>query len=313
MPRVLTRPIAPTTPFRCPVVIVCVGSKGGSLKTAGSAALAYTYAERGYATVLGDLDPQGSLSLRSGQPRAADPYEAAPHPLTYTVRGGTYVPAGTVHLYAGGRVMDGATTEEVERHLQRILRGGEAGPPDVVILDTPPALGPITITAMRHASVVIVPSEATREGVDGVHDVVALHRRLGLQTPLRVLLTRVHGSNQELTDWVCEELAELARGDVDVGRVELGERAAPAELLLRARIPYTIAGIRSAVFELPVTATARADASSTAWRRAATEIVGDVLGLQMRSRRVPVRVKQSSGAAAPAGEPAARAMAGSAA
>jgi chromosome partitioning protein len=278
-----------------PIVVVMVGSKGGTLKTAGTCALGHVFAERGYHSVLVDLDPQGSLTLRSGHARESDPFSAAPRRISYAVPGGadtSKTPAGTVHLYGGGRVMDGANTDEIELHLQRILSGEETGRPDVVIIDTPPALGPLTITAMRHASIVIVPSEATREGVDGVQDVVELHESLRLGMPLRVLLTRVHGSSVDLTEWACRELSGLVADDA-------AAQAGAHELLLNTRIPFSLAGKKSSVFGLPVTATARRDASSTGWRRAATEIVRNVLGLQMRERRVPVRDTQSSGAGDP--------------
>jgi cellulose biosynthesis protein BcsQ len=297
-----------------PIVIVFVGAKGGTLKSSGAATLSHVYAERGYRVASVDLDPQGSLTLRSGQGRVADPLGAPPVDLRYWIHsdlngvsgggppdgdvtdvhedGRVALPlAGSVDLYRGGRSLDGVSADAIDALLRRVIEGPGDGTEraeryDFVVIDTPPALGPITVTAMRHATLIVCPSDATREGVDGITDVIALRQQLGRGTPLHVLLTRVHGLTAELAAWAraeiagleAEEYPPLVSGDGVAG-------AGPAPLKLAAEIPFTRAAAMSAVYELPVTVSARSDASAAAWRAVATEVVRDVLALPVRTRR----------------------------
>ena len=274
------------------IVIALVGSKGGSTKTSATATLTHVYAERGYHCVMVDLDPQGTLTLRCGERRVANPLVEPPVTIEYVVPGAgeddgvsLVVPvSGTVTLYRGGRSLDGASAEAIDAYLRRILDECASQPSGdgvsrFVIIDTPPALGPLTLTAMRHASVIIVPSEATREGVDSVVDVLALHRHLGIAAPVRVLFSRLLGLTRELAAWARQEIHQIEARQHD-------HAGGQPTLKLKAEIPFTRAGGFAAAFEVPVTVSARADRSSVAWRAVATEIVRDVLHRPIRQRRV---------------------------
>src|SRR5689334_9413049 len=66
-------------------VVAVVGSKGGTLKSVTVAALAHVLAEAGFDVVVGDLEPQGSLTLRCGHARLSRPVGMHPVVLQYVL------------------------------------------------------------------------------------------------------------------------------------------------------------------------------------------------------------------------------------
>jgi len=156
-------------------VIAVTNFKGGSAKTTTAAHLAQKLALDGFRVLAIDLDPQASLSALHGvQPeldlsQGGTLYDAIryddPRPLSEVIRR-TYV-AGLDLIPGNLELM------EFEHDTPRILaRGGAAGAPfftrigealgqverdyDLVILDCPPQLGFLTLSALSAATAVLV-------------------------------------------------------------------------------------------------------------------------------------------------------------
>ncbi|MHC2109241.1 plasmid partitioning protein RepA [Methylobacterium sp. CM6246] len=156
-------------------VITVMNFKGGSGKTTTSAHLAQYLALHGYRVLAVDLDPQASLSALFGhQPEThvgpgdtlygAIRYED-PKPIAEIVRG-TYIP--DLHLVPGNLEL-----MEFEHDTPRALQNRKAGDTlffarigqalgqvqnlyDVVVIDCPPQLGYLTLSALTAATAVLI-------------------------------------------------------------------------------------------------------------------------------------------------------------
>lgn len=255
-----------------------VGAKGGTTKSASTASTAFVLAERGCRVVLVDLDPQATLTKRCGFARPNEPLLDVPVPVQYllpTEDGGyeAIAVAGSVTLFRGGRSLEASSSSEIAAHIDRAVRWARESECDFVLVDTPPALGPITHAAMRAADLVVVPSELTRDAFDGAVDVVDLHAQLQLTSVIRFAATRVDGRMRDLNARI--------RDDVDRLGLEVGHGA----LRLAAEIPVTRAAAEASSHSLPVGATSWDDEASKGYRRLAEEMA-EALGVPIRKRRV---------------------------
>ncbi|WP_238314221.1 plasmid partitioning protein RepA [Methylobacterium crusticola] len=156
-------------------VICVVNFKGGSGKTTTAAHLAQHLALRGYRTLAVDLDPQASLSALHGyQPEfdvgenetlyAALRYDGQRRPLSQVIRK-TYFPG--LDLVPGNIEL-----MEYEHETPKALNDGDGGDLfftrfdsalaeveadyDVVVVDCPPQLGFLTMSALCAATAVLV-------------------------------------------------------------------------------------------------------------------------------------------------------------
>jgi chromosome partitioning protein len=158
-------------------VIAVTNFKGGSGKTTTAAHLAQYFAMRGFRTLAVDLDPQASLSALFGlQPEfdlsendtiyGAIRYDDQQRPLTDIIRG-TY--------FAGLDIIPGnLELQEFEHDTPRVLAEGRSASDrmffsriagalasvdnryDLVVLDCPPSLGFLTLSALCAARSVLV-------------------------------------------------------------------------------------------------------------------------------------------------------------
>lgn len=181
----LRRTLARSKPAYSPVrragehlqVIAVTNFKGGSGKTTTAAHVAQYFALRGYRTLAVDLDPQASLSALFGlQPEfdleenetlyGAIRYDEARRPLSEVIRR-TYFPGldivpGNLELqdfeHDTPRVLAQSASASDRMFFSRVataLQTVEADY-DVVILDCPPSLGFLTLSALCAARSVLV-------------------------------------------------------------------------------------------------------------------------------------------------------------
>lgn len=236
-------------------VLSFIGAKGGTLKTASAAAVAHVLSKTGLRVVMVDLDPQGDLTTRSAFSRVADPLTADPVVVRYEGE-----PELPLWLLRGGRSMEAADADAIYRHLER----AQALDPDLVVIDTPPALGPATRAAAAAAAFVIIPSEPGKESLTRAHDVISMATEGGRSPIIRILLTKANVQTN-LYRWMVENVDELY-----------------PKLRSRYVVPHETSAAESAVFDRPVTVSAPKSRSSQAYCDIAAEVIGR-LGIESRA------------------------------
>ena len=145
-------------------------SKGGSTKTTTAAEVAVALAARGRRVLAIDLDPQGNLTTRLGVTGDTEIAAVSAEVLTGDV---TALEAATpAPSVPGIDVLVGThDLEEIDRQPEVITALRDYLPSladrwDDVVIDTPPALGLLTLAALAAADVVIAPVACETEAYD---------------------------------------------------------------------------------------------------------------------------------------------------
>ncbi len=188
-------------------VYAIANQKGGVGKTTTAVNVGACIAEAGYATLLVDVDPQANATVGLGIPRTQAPglYEvltgeatAAEALCDSSVPGLRVLPAGSG--LAGANVelprIDGF--EERLRECLSPVRDSF----EYVLLDCPPSLGPLTVTALVAADRVIVPVQTeyfALEGLAGLLETLALVQRdLNPRLTVAGMLLTMHDNRTRL-------------------------------------------------------------------------------------------------------------------
>jgi chromosome partitioning protein len=153
-------------------VIAIANQKGGSAKTTTAVSMAAVMADRGLRVLLIDLDPQASASAWLGVPDGGDGLEQVftrkAH-ISGFVRDTSIAGLGIIAASPWLAVADRAIAGEPGAEL--IFAKGIAKLPadwDYVLIDCPPALGFLCVSAMAAAGSVLVPVEASSMALAGV-------------------------------------------------------------------------------------------------------------------------------------------------
>jgi chromosome partitioning protein len=198
-------------------VYAIANQKGGVGKTTTTVNVGACIAEAGYETLLIDVDPQANATVGLGIARTKAPglYEVltgeatAEEALTATV-----IPR--LQVLPAGAGLAGANVElpriaGFEQRLEECIAPVKDRF-EYILLDCPPSLGPLTVTALVAADRVIVPVQTeyfALEGLAGLLETLALvQRELNPRLTIAGMLLTMHDNRTRLGQDVEREVRE---------------------------------------------------------------------------------------------------------
>jgi len=195
--------------------VLCIANqKGGVGKTTTSLNLAALLAMAGQRTLLVDLDPQCNATTGLGHTPSERHALIENRPLRESFRE-TYL-AG-LSLLPGARSFDDvdalATSSDSRSRMLATHLSGSLGSFDMVLIDCPPSLGPLTRTALASASEVLMPIQCEYFAMEGLTQMIDVIRQVISRPESRLqfggILLTMYDATLELTAEVDREVREF--------------------------------------------------------------------------------------------------------
>jgi chromosome partitioning protein len=191
--------------------IALSNNKGGSGKTTTTVSLAAAFAERGLRVLVVDLDPQGSATDWLGgreSPIGLVEYSAGGIKLSQLVVASTA--PGVDLLPTSPSLVPSGETGRNETGLA-IVRGFARLPDywDLILVDTPPALGYLSLAPLVSSDRIVIPVEAHALGLSGVASVIASIERARLHVNPRLELLGIVACRVNPTSHVRDVIGQL--------------------------------------------------------------------------------------------------------
>lgn len=190
-------------------IVAVLNQKGGVGKSTTAAALAGGLSNKGYKVLSVDLDPQGNLSYHMGSQK--NEHTIMEVLLGSSIARETITNAGQGDIIVASSALAGA--DAVISETGKEYRLFEALEPvsasyDFIVLDTPPALGILSVNALTAANRVIIPAQAdafSLQGISQLAQTISAVRRYCNQSLVidGILLTRYNSRSilsRDMTD-----------------------------------------------------------------------------------------------------------------
>jgi chromosome partitioning protein len=246
-------------------MITLSNNKGGSGKTTTTVSLASALAERSLRVLVVDLDPQGSatkwlgghessiglVAFSEGGIRVAELVQ------TSTARGVDLVPTSP-SLIPSGEASENQTGLAIVRALRRLPDYW-----DLILIDTPPTLGYLSLAPLVASDYVVIPVEAHALAMPGVTSVIATVERARRQVNMGLALLGIVACRVNATMHTHEIVSRL--------------RAQFGTVVLEHAIREAIRVAEAPAFQLPITQYAPHSPVADDYRAVADELL-DRLG-----------------------------------
>ncbi len=246
------------------LIYAVANQKGGVGKTTTTINLAAALASMGQKTLVVDLDQQCNATVGLGLDREARPsaYEVLSGDVTLS---GAARPTDLENLWIvpASRDLAGAAVElpGLERPNFRLREqlGSVAEDFDAVLMDCPPALGPVTVNALVASDRVIVPVQAEYLALEGLAEfrstMTTVQRELNPGLKLSGIVVTMHDERTRLAQDVERDLREHFENEV-----------------YRNVIPRTVRLAEAPSYGIPVTDYAPASRGAGAYIALANEV-----------------------------------------
>lgn len=197
------------------IVYAVINQKGGVGKSTTAAALWAGLSSRGYKTLAIELDSQGNLSYTAGASSEGKTAlslltgEAKAEETIQHTRNGDIIAASKALVGADAFITDTGKEYRIKEALEPI-----SGLYDYVVIDTPPALGILTVNALTACDKVIIPAQADIYSLQGIEQLIETIKPVKkyCNPNLKIegiLLTR-HNSRLVLTKDITSYVQQLA-------------------------------------------------------------------------------------------------------
>lgn len=247
-------------------VLAIVSQKGGVGKTTSAVNLAAAFARRGLKTLIVDVDPQGSVRYGVGLRRDQQLSGFADYLNGQKSLREIILPTALPWLRV---ILAGAVSDEADSTTYQQLIAETTILPElletararchIVVVDTPPGLGPITRQVLGSSQHVIVPLQCeplalqtTPQILRGIQDVVSTNEQLMLDGILMTMFELGNPASERVVDYVRRHL--------------------PANIVFDTVIPRTVATADAFAAGQPVVLRTPADPASQAYVNIATQL-----------------------------------------
>ena len=206
-------------------IVVITNQKGGVGKSTTAEALAVGLTIRGHKALLVDLDPQGSVSLTAGadmsrptayevMTRAASAQEATQQHTQEGAQEGAQevkpradiIPASKQLVRLDVELTATGKEYRLKEQLAPVLPAY-----DFIIVDTPPALGFLTVNAMTAADALLIPAQADVYSLQGIGQLMETIGAIRAYTNPGLALAGVLLTRHNARSILSRDMAEAAR------------------------------------------------------------------------------------------------------